>query len=317
MASRTGRHLVALASFALAIPVSSRASADVPRSACVQANLSAQEQRRADHFAAARAALATCADPSCPAVIRHDCGTRLEELARVQPSLVFDVKDEKGADLVDVTVTLDGQTLGERLDGKPVDVDPGPHVLRFDAPGRSPISQQLLVNEGDARRRAAVVLVPMVGPLVAPAAPALAENGVTLLVDGDHPVPPAPARGLGTKRIAGIATAGAGVILVGLGAAFGAGAISAWDGAKSVCGGDASRCNSATNAATASGDHGTAETDAAVSTTAFVAGGVFVAAGVALFFMGGPRDASAQQTGWTLAPSVASGRAGLHVLGSF
>jgi hypothetical protein len=206
--------------------------------------------------------------------------------------LLLGVKDENGADLLDVTVTLDGVPLDSRLRGTAIDVDPGPHVFTFDASGRIGAKKQVLVMEGERQRRETVVLVP-----VAPVAPA----------DGG---------GFGARRAVGVALGGAGVAAAGLGTAFGLLAMGAWNDAKSVCGGTPSSCDSAAHAVTAHGYASTEATDAAVSTGAFIGGGALLVAGATLFFAG-RRTPPASQAAWGLAPVSGGHEAGVQVFGSF
>src|SRR6185437_6495341 len=74
------------------------------------------------------------------------------------PSVVLGVQDEQGHDLFDVSVTFDGEPLATHLDGRPIDLDPGQHVFRFEAPGRTPVEQRVLLREGEKARQIVVTL---------------------------------------------------------------------------------------------------------------------------------------------------------------
>ena len=87
------------------------ALADLTKDQCIDANGKGQELRREGSFAAARLQLRQCATPSCPAMVRDDCTRRLDELESAQPTILFDVKDATGTDLIDVRVSVDGQPL--------------------------------------------------------------------------------------------------------------------------------------------------------------------------------------------------------------
>jgi hypothetical protein len=51
-----------------------------------------------------------------------------------------------------VRVVVDGRTLIEHLDGKPIELDPGTHRFRYEAAGFTPIEESLVLALGDKRR---------------------------------------------------------------------------------------------------------------------------------------------------------------------
>jgi len=59
---------------------------------------------------------------------------------------VLGAKDDAGTDAANVHVAFDGAPLTDRLDGKPLPVDPGVHVLRFERPGSKAAEVRLVVN---------------------------------------------------------------------------------------------------------------------------------------------------------------------------
>lgn len=126
------------------------ASADVQ--ACIAASEKGQRARTAGKLREAREHFVVCGSESCPALVRHDCAQWNAELAQTLPSVVFGAKDRGGRDLFDVTVSMDGETLVKKLDGKSVNVDPGKHTFRFEAPGLPPVTQVVLVKEGERAR---------------------------------------------------------------------------------------------------------------------------------------------------------------------
>src|ERR1700690_180086 len=105
--------------------------ADVPTDQCIGANAKAQWLRQAGKFGEAREQLKSCAEASCPGMVRDDCMQRLDELERAQPTIVFDVKDSAGKDISAVAVTVDGRRLADRLDGRAIAVDSGEHTFSF------------------------------------------------------------------------------------------------------------------------------------------------------------------------------------------
>jgi hypothetical protein len=288
----------ALALWLLPLPL----RADATKDQCVEANARAQDLRRDGKLLAAADQLRLCSVPSCPAIVRDDCTVRLNDVMRVQPSMVFDVKDATGADLIAVRVSMDGQLLADHLDGKPLRTDPGAHTFRFEAAGKPPVERRLLVKEGEAGREEHVVISgAAAGPSPGTPWPETPEAAPT-------------SSGLGTQRLIGLTVGGVGVVGVGLGAVFGLLASSAWSDAKAACNGDPSHCTG--NPTAANSDHSTTETDAAISTIGFVAGGVLVAAGAVLFFTGHRREASTAPS-VSVAPSVGPGQAGVMLGGVF
>jgi hypothetical protein len=101
----------------------------------------------------------------------------MAELEQAWPSIVVNAKDGKGGDLVDVRVRIDGAALLSKLDGTPTLVDPGPHVLRFEAEGAPAVERQVVVHSGEKSRLITV-------QLAAPAA-----EGATRSAAGDSPRP--------------------------------------------------------------------------------------------------------------------------------
>jgi hypothetical protein len=141
----------ALAAAAAAIPA--RANADSsPASQCIAAAEQSQPLRDHGKLRAAREKLLTCSRPECPSFVRTDCTKWLADLDGVMPKIVFSAVDSAGADLVDVGVWLDGEQVARRLDGSEVEIDPGPHTVRFEHAGSAQVEQQIVINVGDRHR---------------------------------------------------------------------------------------------------------------------------------------------------------------------
>ena len=85
-------------------------------------------------------------------MVRRDCSQWQSEIIAMLPSVVFGAKDKQGRDLFDVTVSMDGETLLKKLDGKSVNVDPGPHSFKFEIAGSPPVIERALVKEGEKTR---------------------------------------------------------------------------------------------------------------------------------------------------------------------
>jgi serine/threonine-protein kinase len=285
------------------------ARADTSKDQCIDANARGQLLRHDGRLSAARTLLRACASASCPAMVRDDCARRLDELEKAQPSVVFEVKDGGGGDVIDVRVSMDGELLAEHLDGTPLLVEPGVHVFSFEVAGRPTVTEKLLVREGEAGRREHVSVAASPPAVLAPPAPPTAR--ATQPPPSTAAVAAAPARGLGTQRTIGLGVGAAGVVGLGAGAVFGALASSAWGNAKTTCGGSTSACVDPTNGATY---RATALTEGTIATVGLVAGGGLLAAGAVLFFTGHAEDAPRRVS---LIPTLAPGQAGLSVIGGF
>lgn len=144
-----------LASLALLAPAIAKAT---DLQACITASERGQRARAAGKLREARDQFQICGVEGCPALVRKDCVQWQSELSTVIPSVVFGAKDKRGRDLLDVTVSMDGDMLVKKLDGKAVNVDPGPHTFRFDATGAPPITERVLVKEGERARAINVVI---------------------------------------------------------------------------------------------------------------------------------------------------------------
>jgi hypothetical protein len=283
-----------LAAIALSL-VAGSAFADVTKDQCIDSNGQAQTLRRTGKFSAARDQLRICSDAACPRMVRDDCARRLDDLDRVQPTIVFEAKDASGRDLAAVKVTVDGQPFADKLGGAALPVDPGEHAFTFEAPGRPATTQTFVVHEADKSRREVVVLAePPANPVAVAATPAAASPDA------------APSKHWSAQKIAGFALGGAGIVGVGLGTVFGIEAISkngdAHCSAQNVCGDGSSRI-----AAIHAGN---------ASTAAFIAGGVLLAGGVTLVLLA-PRSSSASAASLQLTPWADGHGAGTTFAGSW
>jgi hypothetical protein len=131
------------------------------KQACIDAHVSAQRLRRDGRLLDARAALVTCAVAACPGIVVSECSALLAEVERGIPSVVIGAVDAAGRDAIAVRVHVDGKLVASRLDGKPVPLDPGEHVFRYEMEGAPAVEERLLVREGE---RARAVVVRFTGP---------------------------------------------------------------------------------------------------------------------------------------------------------
>jgi hypothetical protein len=168
------RRVLVAASFAIAASVvgAEARAADVQQ--CLAASEKGQRARASGRLREARDAFQTCGEAACPAIVRNDCTRWQAEIVSSLPSLVFGARDAKGHDLFDVAVSIDGEPVAKKLDGKAVPIDPGPHTFRFEAAGYAPVTEKALVKEGEKARIIDVTLTeaapaPAPAPTAAPA----------------------------------------------------------------------------------------------------------------------------------------------------
>jgi hypothetical protein len=212
---------------------------------------------------------------------------RAEELSKILSTVVIrvDVSDTPG-----LILRLDKEDVPKVMLGAKMNVDPGPHVLEASAPGFQVWQTTFTIG---AKNDAQEVRVP---GLVAKPSDAGAPPGGFVW---------------GPRRVAGIVVAGVGVTGgVILGAVFGAQAVSKNTAANAQCSPkEPSLCNA--TGVTLRQDE---KTDGTVSTVAWVAGGVLVAGGLALFFTASSGQAP-DKAGVAVVPSVGRSEAGLRMTG--
>jgi hypothetical protein len=281
---------VAACAAAAIVLVASAGRAAPTKEQCIDANSQAQKLRRESKLAAARQQLLSCSDPACPTMVRGDCTARLDEVQKAQPTLVLDVKSRAGDDLTDVKVTVDGQPFAAKLDGTAVAMDPGEHTFAFEAAGFEPITKTLVLKETEKDRRERIVLrrVPKVASEPTPTGPASLP---------DEPPTLEPSNGLGAQRWLGLVVGGLGVAGVAVGSVFGLKASSEWSAQQSACA-SPSNCPDHDAAVT---HHSNLTTDGAISTWAFIGGGVLVASG-ALLFLTAPSRYKPPSSGFVIVP---------------
>jgi hypothetical protein len=293
-----------LAASLLASPRSARAD-DTSLSACIAANESSIQLRSSHKLLQSREQSLACAADTCPALLRDACKKRLEQIAAAIPSIVFDAKDATGNDVA-VAVTIDGRPA-EAVQGIAVALDPGEHSFVFTAVGQRPVEKSFILREGEKGRREPVV--------IGTAPPKPAGDGVAG-PPGPLPPPPAPLAGTSSswsgQRTVALVAGGTGLAGMAVGSVFGLMSRSSWSSSQSECP-SSTNCPQHGQAVT---DHDAASTQATISTVAFAAGGVALAAG-AVLWVTAPRAATEASPTLRLTPSVGPESAGLLLGGVF
>jgi hypothetical protein len=256
----------------------SPSKADEPtKQECIAANESAQALRLAGMLRDARAKLSVCMASSCPGPVREDCAQRLDDLQRAIPTVVFDIKDASGRDLVDVKLSIDGSAVGN-AGVTAVPLDPGPHAFRFEAAGAASVDKSVVLHEGERDWRISVVIGSAVAP--SPQTPTPQGDQASNTGTGD------------VRRVIGWIVGGAGVAAIGVGVIVGLVAKSSYDSAPDCSG---TQCTSRTGFNTSNSAIGTGN----AATGIFVVGALATTAGVVLWLTA-PKAASTGASGPSL-----------------
>ncbi len=224
----------------------------------------------------------------------------------LEPKLArLTIKVEKTPDGLDVK--RDGTSVSAASFGVAIPVDVGAHTIEASAPAHKPFKTTVTVAKDGASLD---VAVPALEPL--PAAP-VAQTPATAPAPVATTKPAEPERQGSSQATVGWVVGGIGVAGLAAGAVTGLMAMGKSDEAKSKCPDDG-KCASR-DAVDASES---AKTFGLVSTIAFAAGGVALAAGAALVFTA-PKEGAVEagSTRLRLAPSIGASGAGFDVAGVF
>jgi hypothetical protein len=134
-------------------PLARSAHADEATATCVAAYERGQVVRKQGKLTAAREPLLACAQVSCSPVLRTQCAQWVAELEQQTPTVVLVARGPNGEDIVAAHVSLDGHEIAQRLDGKAIPIDPGPHTFYFAIEGATPREETVLVSQGEHERR--------------------------------------------------------------------------------------------------------------------------------------------------------------------
>ncbi len=236
---------------------------DASKEICANAFERTQETRRASQLLEAKRQALTCASKSCPALLADPCLSWLEELDAAIPSVVVAVLDATGSDRRS-PVTVDGEPAPEVDAGRPLPLDPGPHLFETTVDGEV-VRAEVVLRAGEQLRR------------------------ITLRA---KPIPPPDASDTPLTTVGWVALSiGAAGVIVGT--VTGVLALSKKADLDEVCV-DRSRCPS-----DRAPDIDTMNTLAHVSTAGFIVGALGVVAGTVLLLIGddGPGEVGLGPTG--------------------
>jgi hypothetical protein len=132
--------------------VPSGAAADKASLACIQASDEGQTARDQGNLLRARELFAQCSEPKCPSLIRRDCTSWLEQVQLQIPTIVLSARDLDGRDLLDTRVSIDGQPLDDKAHGAPIEMNPGPHIIRWEHAGDEPREVRVALRSQEKNR---------------------------------------------------------------------------------------------------------------------------------------------------------------------
>lgn len=131
----------------LALPGSAYAQRAEEVQECVANHEEAQVLRSSGSLKKAREALIACSKPVCPSVVRVECADLLRDVDKSMPTITVAAR-EKGKDVFNVTVHIDGELVSKRLDGKQIELDPGVHKFKVSLEGWPDIEREILISSG-------------------------------------------------------------------------------------------------------------------------------------------------------------------------
>jgi hypothetical protein len=172
---------------AIAYPAEARSAS------CTAAFKDGVKLEQAARLREAQKAFAACSKSACGASVRRECIMRYGQLASDIPSVVPVVTDATGEPILDVKVTMDGETLTSQIDGRAVPVDPGLHEFSFTTPAGA-TRQKIVILQGQRNRPIAVTIGPSqrgAAPRAAVASAPVTPVSPTALVEQEPPVPAA------------------------------------------------------------------------------------------------------------------------------
>ena len=122
----------------------------------------------------ARAAFTRCAQAGCPAEVTDRCTGWIADVDDAMPSIIVSAQDGLGHDLASGTVHVDDEQQSV-LAGQTLLLEPGPHTLVLDVPGKPRVTETVVLKEHEKNRRVLLALpvvasveLPKKKPSVAP-----------------------------------------------------------------------------------------------------------------------------------------------------
>ena len=102
------------------------------RKECIVAADEGQTLRDQGKLGAARERFLACAASRCPSIVSKQCTAWVEETDAAIPTVLFRVRKDTGAEILDARILVDGQPLPAAALAHALPFDPGVHVGRAD-----------------------------------------------------------------------------------------------------------------------------------------------------------------------------------------
>jgi hypothetical protein len=146
---RTVAVLVGLTAVMISVP----AFAGAADEACFSAAADGQKLEKAARLLEARGRFNECARAECPAEVSTTCASFAKRVEDALPSLLVEVKDERGQDVTSGTVRVDGKVVPGLLGStRALELNPGSHELRIES-GKLSEVRTVLLREHDKGHR--------------------------------------------------------------------------------------------------------------------------------------------------------------------
>lgn len=142
-------------------PKTSRAEkpkGDMASRVCATTYSTAMHIELAGHLREAKERYLACAKTACGVLVRHQCSARYTQLESDIPSVVPLVTDEAGRERIDVQIMMDREILTNRVDGRALPVDPGPHEFSVIVGGAILARRKVVILQGERNRSISLAL---------------------------------------------------------------------------------------------------------------------------------------------------------------
>jgi hypothetical protein len=113
---------------------------------CIDQFEHAQRSRKDGALRRARTEFRACAQASCPAMVRKDCTDALATLSTTIPSIRVTLRDAGGTRIESFDLSIDGE-IAVSTNGA-IELDPGEHLLRFEADGGRSVERRVTLEPG-------------------------------------------------------------------------------------------------------------------------------------------------------------------------
>jgi len=132
---RQWQRIGALTALVLAFPVTAVAQGKPTKDQCLDSYERAQASQKDGKLLSARKGYELCSNDACPKLVTKDCKTALAALKTGVPSVKLSAKMSDGGEPSGLSVSIDGNPAPSPGDDGSIELDPGDHVIRFEADG--------------------------------------------------------------------------------------------------------------------------------------------------------------------------------------